>query len=546
VIIAFGRVQTTAWAAGNSYYVDCSAESNGDGSQESPWNTLDSVNDKEEGFSPGDLLLFKRNATCYGTLSPKGSGTNGNSITISAYGSGALPIINGRSNVTGEKNEASLTLYNQEYWHIENIEIFGGTTFGIFVNGDGSQVLHHFRITNVVVRDVYGGNMSVKTTGLIVFGYDWTQHFEDVVIDGATAHHTNMWAGIVITGKDWGWADTRSNNITIRNSNVHDTYGDGIIVFSANNVLLEHNVVYDTGNEPVETIGTPNAIWTWDCSNCVVQFNEAYENASPGWDGGAFDIDYFSSDTTVQYNYGHDNDAYCISIFASGGPVTDNIVRYNVCSNNARNADLGTDRNAELYFAVWYSNDAKGTIENTFVYNNTFYWNPANPTDHYAIAAYDLWKGCCFSGTNLIWNNIIYAANPNLLNMEMNEDVSLDYNLYWYDGDDPVEFIWGVKRYNDFETYQLESGQDAHSLFADPLLNDPTYHQQGFPTSAFTLQSGSPAIDAGADLVALGYVNDMGSHDFFGNPIPKGAYDIGAHEFGAEQQTKLYLSLVFR
>jgi hypothetical protein len=62
------------------------------------------------------------------------------------------------------------------------------------------------------------------------------------------------------------------------------------------------------------------------------------------------------------------------------------------------------------------------------------------------------------------------------------------------------------------------------------LLNDPGYHAIGFPTISFTLQAGAPAIDAGADLVALGLVPDMGAHDFFGNPIPVGAYDIGAHE----------------
>ncbi|MFL7867401.1 MAG: choice-of-anchor Q domain-containing protein [Anaerolineales bacterium] len=77
-------------------------------------------------------------------------------------------------------------------------------------------------------------------------------------------------------------------------------------------------------------------------------------------------------------------------------------------------------------------------------------------------------------------------------------------------------------------------------------MNDPTYHQQGFPTTAFTLQSASPAINKGADLVALGYVSDMGSHDFFGNTIPKGHYDIGVYEFGEWQPTQVYLATVFK
>jgi hypothetical protein len=178
-----------------------------------------------------------------------------------------------------------------------------------------------------------------------------------------------MWAGIAVTGKGYKIQPTRSTNVTVRNSVVHDTYGDGIIVFSSNNVLMEHNVAYNTGNIPTDTIGTPNAIWTWDCGNCVVQFNEAYANHSPSWDGGAYDVDYYSSDTTVQYNYGHDNDSYCIAIFATDGTVSNSTIRYNICANNAREATLATDRNAEFYVAVW----SGGKIDGSRVYNNTFY-----------------------------------------------------------------------------------------------------------------------------------------------------------------------------
>ena len=69
-----------------------------------------------------------------------------------------------------------------------------------------------------------------------------------------------------------------------------------------------------------------------------MQFNEAYGNGTPNnaKDGGAFDIDYYNSNNTYQYNYGHDNMAYCVAIFGSGNSATVNsIVRYNVCSNNS-------------------------------------------------------------------------------------------------------------------------------------------------------------------------------------------------------------------
>lgn len=84
-------------AAGTAYYVDCSAATNGNGTQASPWNNLSTVNSTT--FAAGDQILFKRGTTCVGQLWPKGSGVSGNPITVSAYGTGARPVINGNNAV---------------------------------------------------------------------------------------------------------------------------------------------------------------------------------------------------------------------------------------------------------------------------------------------------------------------------------------------------------------------------------------------------------------------------------------------------------------
>lgn len=514
---------SAALANGTTYYLDCAggSDSNNGTSSSSAWLTIGKVNSTV--FAPGDSVLLKRGVACSGSLQPQGSGNASAVITLADYGTGALPIVDGGT------NQATIKLFNQQYWEIRNIEARNGTTWGILVNGSGTTVLNHIHITNTVVHDVMNGTATDKYQGLVVVGYNFAQQFNDVVIDGVTAYNTNMWAGIVVTGKGYKLQPTRSTNVTVRNSTVYNTYGDGIIVFSSNNVLMEHNLAYNTGNAPTATIGTPNAIWTWDCGNCLVQFNEAYLNHSPSYDGGAYDIDYYSSDTTIQYNYAHDNDGYCAAIFATDGTVTNGIIRYNVCSNNARKASDATDRNAELYIAVW----SNGYISGAQIYNNTFYWNPANATLHYAIASYDLYHCCNFIGTNIIMNNIVYASNPNLVKLVVNKFLTLDNNLYWYTGTGSPTFIWGTKSSSGFSAFQTASLQEAHGIYADPLLTSPTYHANGFPVAAFNLQNGSPAIDHGANLVSLGYTSSMGSRDFFGNAIPAGsAYDIGAYESG--------------
>src|SRR5689334_21481087 len=75
-------VAQIAHAAG-TYYVDCSAGSNGNGTQASPWNTLTTVNATT--FAAGDSILLKRGTTCHGQLWPKGSGVSGSPITLDAY-----------------------------------------------------------------------------------------------------------------------------------------------------------------------------------------------------------------------------------------------------------------------------------------------------------------------------------------------------------------------------------------------------------------------------------------------------------------------------
>ena len=51
---------------GPIYYVDCSASTNGDGSQDSHWNTLATVNATT--FAAGDEILLMRGTVCVGQL----------------------------------------------------------------------------------------------------------------------------------------------------------------------------------------------------------------------------------------------------------------------------------------------------------------------------------------------------------------------------------------------------------------------------------------------------------------------------------------------
>jgi peroxiredoxin len=496
--------------AGPIYYVDCSAAANGDGSPENPWNTLETVNART--FAAGDQILFKRGTICTGQLWPKGSGVSGNPIIVSAYGTGERPIIDGNNAVT-----PVVTIKDQNYWTFDSLEMRNSPGLVFYVDGNAGADVSGFTLTNLYVHN---GGLDIGQH-LILLGQYKNHSVHDVLIDNVEA--SNGWVGIEIGGKCCNTPAIRSTNVTIRNANVHDVQSDGILVASTNNALVENSVVYNSGTMPAKKGHTPNGLWTWDCDDCVVQFNEVYESHSPKGDGGAFDIDYYNHRNVVQYNYGHDNDAYCVAVYggADDDVTTNSVIRYNICSNDGRQG-----WNPSIYITA----KRGGSVQDTFIYNNTIYWNPVNMTGQYAIYITSMDGGQAINNTN-IYNNLIYSTSPNLVSIEADAaQQNLDYNLYWYIGADSPNFKLDNLYYDSLNAWQSGTGKDMHSLFADPLLNDPTYHAAGFPNTSFTLQAGSPAINAGADLVALGLVPDMGTHDFFGNPIPVGAYDIGAYE----------------
>jgi hypothetical protein len=275
---------------GAEYYVDCKlAATKGDGhSPATAWHTVEEVN--AHTFVPGDAIYLKRGTECHGSLWPKGAGSASATIRLSAYGEGVRPKV-----IAGKNDEEAFKLFDQQYWDVDSIEFSGGTLFGVFVSGQQVGILHHIHVRNLLVRDVHGGEVKHKESGLVVISPGKAeQHFDDVLVDGVTAYGTEQWSGILVGGGNFGFVSEENWNtrITVRNSVVHDVFGDGIILFRVKDGLIDSSVAWHTGMQPTQTIGTPNAIWTWMCENCVVSKNEAFLTDSPGVDGGAFDIDY--------------------------------------------------------------------------------------------------------------------------------------------------------------------------------------------------------------------------------------------------------------
>ena len=470
-----------AQGTGRMFYVDCSRPQSGDGSLKAPWNSLGPVNALTLG--PGDTIRLHRESVCRGELLPKGSGANGRPVRLTAYGEGARPQI-----VADSKAEEALRLFNQQYWEIDSLDIAGGTTYGIFISGDNG-ILHHIHLSNLAVHDVFGETMEHKETGLIAISPSSVKaHFDDVLVDGVNAWHTNQWVGILVGGGNLGFPPESdwNTNAAIRNSTVHDVQGDGIVLFRVHKGLIDSSVAWSIGMQDTQTIGTPNAIWTWMCDDCTVQRSEAYLTDSPGVDGGAFDIDYGNTKNSVLDSYGHDTQGYCVAVFGAGFVTRDSVVRGNLCINNGRSPRMANYQGA-IFLWTWNG----GSIYGVTVENNAIYWSP------FENAPALLNKADIKAGTATFQNNRIVSTSPRMT--ESNTAMSMAGNSYRYFGSGAPDWRYGGKSFASLHELQEGSKQEGGAHFEQmPLRDWPTvFVQRDAAEPAWTLDCVLPVtLDA--------------------------------------------------
>jgi hypothetical protein len=508
----------------DTYYIDCETgdDNNSGAAPAHPWRSLSKAS--STALLPGDEVLFKRGTHCKGHLNPSGSGNQDNPLLLGTYGIGALPILE------AAEDKPVLQLFNQEYWHIQSLELVGGSLYGLLITGD-KGVLRHFRLQDLVIRGVTGQPPNKRTGLLSIIAGSKQQTFEDIVIDGVTAYDTTQWAGIVVDGgapplprgaEGKNPPTLRARKVTVRNSIVHDIGGDGIILFRVENGTIERCLSWNTGMMNTQSDAgpqNPNAIWTWNCHNCKVQFNEGFFADTPGVDGGVYDIDWGSRNSVIQFNYGHDSQGYCLSVFGAGGAATTNsIVRYNVCVNNGRSPRLA-ERQGDIYLATW----GGGSLDGVEIYNNTIYWNP--PTDAPALRNEAEFVG---NLPNLFQDNIIYSTAPTLV--ESNDSMDLLNNLYWYTGKGSPYWRYGKGDFEGAKLYQ-EAHQISGEEYGQPFSKRP--EPNSLTPFLFQPRSGSRALDSASGDFDL----DV---DFFGKPVPSGASpEIGAVEHYLPEESSL-------
>jgi Right handed beta helix region len=485
-----------------TYYVDSRGGNDAhDGTAPgAAWKSLEKLNATT--FHPGERILLKSSSVWQGQLWPKGSGVEGKQITVSMYGGGVKPVINGDGLF-----EDAVLLKNQEYWEIEDLEITNtgpkrAERRAVHVALENFGEAHHIYIRSLTIHDVNGVD-SVKPNG----GIDYTSvgdrtpsRFVDLRIENNEIYHVDR-SGI------FGWSDSWARSkwfpslgVVVRGNQLHDIGGDGIVVVATDGALVEHNVV---GHANQRSEGYNVAIWAWSADNTAIQYNEAYGTKGQR-DGEGFDSDWNSRNTIIQYNYSHDNDGGFLLICNEGGHSseesvgnTGTIVRYNISQN---------DRTRGVAVA--------GPVGGSSIYNNTIY---VGPEQHVDLLLQSDWNGWA-EGTHL-YNNIFYGNGEARFSYSLSRDP---------DGAYVTRPGFGKSKDNvfDYNVYfgNLAAPNDPHALSTDPRLVAPGSGGLGrLSLSGYALQAGSPALQTGKSM------EKNGGHDFWGSPVPYcGGIDRGA------------------
>lgn len=479
------------------YYVSNDGDDKNSGlSADQPWKSITRVNE-QEAFLPGDRILFRCGDKWCDTLAltPRGSGSLGKEIVLGRYGEGDKPIIQ----ITAGDDDA-VRLRGQSHWIIENIEVRSENGNGIAVDGGENKA-----VENILIRGVYAINCSYRYgqrefdhCGIRVGNHGKNtfipegSRFVNVKIENCVVD--NCATGIMIAGRKFDATkedigDTVSRNNHISNCIARNLRGDGIVIFCSADVSITNSLCYNASSYNGDNKCTAG-IWTWNVRNGRVSGCESYGHLEPGCDRNPFDSDYHSYNVIFEHNYGHDCYGSAILMCAPGGTNDMTVFRYNVFRN------CGAGNNRQKGFIYFYDCDIP---QRRYIHNNTFVGNPIS-----AFGSTDGKKSWCY-----VYNNIFYHTEGMKYNgVEMGHPH--DYNL-WYN-------VAGIK-------------DESNAVIADPLFSQVTETGVGF-CDGLKILSGSPAIDAGCDLTSLSIgLTEMGTADYWGNKVPYGNYDIGAHEY---------------
>jgi len=481
---------------GATYYVAPTGLDLNPGSLAQPWGTIQKAANV---LAPGDTVYVRAGIYAKVTVNVSGSAAGGY-VTFSNY-PGETPVIDATGvNPPDDDDTGLFLLESRSYVIITGFELRNykttstvPTPAGIFLNG----ACQHVQILNCNIHDIWstGGdtNNSGNAFGLAVYGSSTTPA-TDLVVDGNDVHDLKTGSSESMT------FNGNVTNFQVTNNTVHDNNNIGIDFIG-----FEGTCPDPAQDQARDGVCADNTVW-----NISSQDNQAYPNLDYSADGLYCDG---STGVILEYNIVHDTDIPVELASEHAGKLTSAIT--------VRDNFIYSNRQTGLFLGGYASSGTGGT-EGCTITGNTFYNDDTLQEGNGEVQVRYRTSNCT------LLDNIFYSGPGDLLvtvpvSAANNVNNQFDYNLYYSaDGLSAAQWIWNNKTLTGLAAWQNASGQDSHSLFADPKFvltgASPDLH----------LQAGSPAINTGDPA----FVPATGETDIDGNPrVVDGRVDIGADEF---------------
>jgi len=453
-----------------TYYVKNGGSDTASGlSDADAWATLSKIQAMR--YNPGDKIMLKCGSTWNERLGFPSSGSAGNDIVLSSYGSGVQPKI------------MRLYISGKSYITVSNIHMLAD-------------------------RDYEALNVN---------------NCNNITIDGITADGQK----IMDRTRNRIAAFTFSYNITIRNSTVKDggnqvgtVWGGGLTMDDGcHDFLVENNLVYNHAEVAIQT-GPPTT--NNPDYNIIIRGNTVYNEEGYYDDCRGINVGWKSYNIVVENNKVSNTSTMLIGADTDEHDV---IIRNNLLFYTI-------DRGYASFIDILSTSHGDAKHYNTYVYNNSmFHLSRVAGGSFFLIRTLDGSK----STGHKLFNNLCVSYNPNVAFINDTRwdaddpnpppaEFTSDYNLF-YSMIPSGPFIYRGVKYDNIDDWRTASGQDMHSIYANPLLKGIENFNDSveFTTSGNELMSNSSFNNnaAGWDCYFDSATGAMGS---FGRTTSAGEY----------------------
>ncbi len=377
-----------------NYYINAETgrDSNKGTSISQSFKSMDPINLIQ--LKPGDSILFASGQKFSGMLVIKNTrGTFKQPIVISYYtykGKKGKPVIDAGNQLN------ALLVQNSSHLVVKGIEFTGLIPYpktdstnksalrcGILVELTKDELHENIVLTDLLVHDVYfnpaGFTRSAAETKSAngTQSYGWGVRFINNTKQGRL-HNVKVLKTTIFNVSHTGLKATASVNgiskLEIAYCKVSNTGGPGMQFSGITDAHIHHNTINHSGSTAdTRNWGRGSGLWTWSCSNILIEHNR-FENANGPGDSAGVHIDYNCSDVVVQYNLSANNAGGFCEILGNNFNCA---YRYNISINDGHRVKglNGAFQEGKIFWLSGYVGDQKKNAGpyNSYFYNNTIY-----------------------------------------------------------------------------------------------------------------------------------------------------------------------------